>query len=369
MAEDSEKLPLLHTADNERVKESVCLSTLSYGKFEEEIGQKSSIEITKIPLNKRITYTWTDINVFASEKNKTKSTGTIYESLANLNQVDARKQILNNVSGIAYPGELLAILGSSGSGKTTLLNTLTFRSQSNVIVRGLRCVNGVPVTSTSLISNSAYVQQEDIFFDALTVKEHLTVQALLRMDKSISKANRLKRVEEVIEEFSLKTCEHTQIACSNTGISGGERKRLSFASEVLTNPSLMVCDEPTSGLDSFMALNVVQNLKDLARRGHTVICTIHQPSSELYAMFDKVMLLVEGKVAFLGSTNEADTFFTNLKAPCPRNYNPADFYIQLLAVVPEAEESCKAAIELVCDNYRKSPYQIRIKEHQDSILF
>lgn len=86
-------------------------------------------------------------------------------------------------------------------------------------------------------------------------------------------------------------------------------RRLSFAAEVLTNPSMMFCDEPTSGLDSFMALNVVQVLKGMAQTGKTVVCTIHQPSSELYAMFDKLLLMAEGRVAFIGTPEEADLFF------------------------------------------------------------
>lgn len=89
-------------------------------------------------------------------------------------------------------------------------------------------------------------------------------------------------------------------------------KRLSFAAEVLTNPSLMFCDEPTSGLDSFMTLNVVQVLKRLAQKGKTIVCTIHQPSSEVYAMFDKILLMAEGRAAFLGTPDEADKFFTRL---------------------------------------------------------
>lgn len=112
-------------------------------------------------------------------------------------------------------------------------------------------------------------------------------------------------------QLGLKKCEHTAIGQTGVlkGISGGERKRLSFAAEVLTNPSLMFCDEPTSGLDSFMALNVVQVLKTMAHNGKTVVCTIHQPSSELYALFDKILLLSEGRVAFLGSPEEAESFF------------------------------------------------------------
>lgn len=113
-------------------------------------------------------------------------------------------------------------------------------------------------------------------------------------------------------QIGLKKCEHTMIGQTGIikGLSGGEKKRLSFAAEVLTNPSLMFCDEPTSGLDSFMALNVVQVLKAMAQNGKTVICTIHQPSSEVYALFDKLLLLAEGRVAFLGSPEEANIFFT-----------------------------------------------------------
>lgn len=113
-------------------------------------------------------------------------------------------------------------------------------------------------------------------------------------------------------QLSLTKCQNTPIGIPGRikGISGGERKRLSFAAEVLTNPHLMFCDEPTSGLDSFMALNVVQVLKNMAQLGKTIVCTIHQPSSEIFALFDKILLMAEGRTAFLGSPNEADEFFT-----------------------------------------------------------
>lgn len=79
---------------------------------------------------------------------------------------------------------------------------------------------------------------------------------------------------------------------------------------MLTNPPIMFCDEPTSGLDSFMAQTVITVLKSMALKGKTIICTIHQPSSEVYAMFDKILLMAEGRVAFLGSLTEANNFFT-----------------------------------------------------------
>jgi len=112
--------------------------------------------------------------------------------------------------------------------------------------------------------------------------------------------------------LALTKCENTLIGIPGRlkGISGGEMKRLSFASEVLTDPPLLLCDEPTSGLDSFMAQNVVQVLKNMALKGKTVICTIHQPSSEVFAMFDKVLLMAEGRIAFLGSTHDACDFFS-----------------------------------------------------------
>ena len=113
------------------------------------------------------------------------------------------------------------------------------------------------------------------------------------------------------------------------GISGGQRKRLSLASEVLTNPSIMFCDEPTSGLDSFMAATVVETLRRLASQGRTVICTIHQPSSHLVEMFDKVLLMAEGRTAFLGQVNTANKFLETCGFPCPSHYNPADHWVEV----------------------------------------
>ncbi|KAF5303835.1 hypothetical protein FQR65_LT08092 [Abscondita terminalis] len=172
----------------------------------------------------------------------------------------------------------------------------------------------------------------------------------------------MERVEEVITELGLSKCENTTIGVKGRlkGISGGEMKRLSFAAEVLTNPSLMFCDEPTSGLDSFMALNIVHVLKRLAHLGKTIVCTIHQPSSELYAMFDKILLVAEGRVAFLGTPQEADMFFASLDAPCPPNYNPADYFVQLLAIIPGREESCRQAVNMICDKFERSEYGIKL---------
>lgn len=219
------------------------------------------------------------------------------------------------VTGIAYPGELLAIMGSSGAGKTTLLNALAYRSTRGVQVSSysVRLLNGQRVGSKEMQARCAYVQQDDLFIGSLTVREHLMFQAMVRMPPDISTRQRRRRVDQVILELSLRKCQDTLIGVPGRlkGLSGGERKRLAFASEALTDPPLMICDEPTSGLDSFMALSVVQVLKNLAERGKTVLLTIHQPSSEIFQMFDKILLMAQGRVSFLGTPSEAADFFSS----------------------------------------------------------
>lgn len=150
-----------------------------------------------------------------------------------------------------------------------------------------------------------------MFIASLTAKEHLMFQAMLRMGRNVSFADKMVRVNQVISELSLKKCANTTIGSPGRvkGLSGGERKRLAFASEALTDPHLLLCDEPTSGLDSFMASSVLQVLKKLANKGKTIIITIHQPSSELFGLFDKILLIAEGRTAFLGSPTQATDFF------------------------------------------------------------
>lgn len=157
-------------------------------------------------------------------------------------------------------------------------------------------------------------------------------------------------------QLSLGKCKNTVIGVPGRvkGLSGGERKRLAFASEALTDPAMLLCDEPTSGLDSFMAHSVLQVLKRLTLKDKTIILTIHQPSSELFGLFDKILLMAEGRVAFLGTPTEATDFFTQMNAPCPLNYNPADYYVQLLAIVPGKEDESRDNIRKICDSFAVS---------------
>nr|XP_053629074.1 protein white-like [Cherax quadricarinatus] len=305
-----------------------------------------SIQVEKkLSGGEQLTYSWEKVNVFAvtatgcGKKKKTQET-----------------HILKDVAGICRPGELLAIMGASGAGKTTLLNVLTFRSDDALRITGSLYVNGQRVTPDLLTSRSAYVQQEDLFIGTFTVREQLLFQAHLRMDRHLSHEMRVKRVEEVMQELSLTKCAKTLIGVPGRlkGISGGETKRLAFACEVLTNPALMFLDEPTSGLDSFMAQNIVQAMRNLASKNKTVISTIHQPSSEVFALFDRVLLMGEGRVAFLGSTSDALQFFSGLGRSCPKNYNPADFFISELAIEAGNEAECRTRVDSTCNAFLSS---------------
>uniref|UniRef100_A0A0P6G6D5 Protein white n=1 Tax=Daphnia magna TaxID=35525 RepID=A0A0P6G6D5_9CRUS len=294
-----------------------------------------------------VTYSWENIEIYLET-----SQGNCFKR-----SPPVQKRILDNVTGCVRPGEFLAIMGASGAGKTTLLNCLTFRNTGKLKISGERFLNGAKVNTDTLARISGYVQQDDLFIPTLTVKEHLEFQALLRMEKHLNYDERMIRVGEVIHELGLKKCENTVIGNPERGIkgiSGGERKRLAFASEVLTNPSLMFCDEPTSGLDSYMAQNIVQVLKNIASTGKTVVCTIHQPSSEVFALFDRILLMAEGRTAFLGPASDALSFFSSQGLPCPPNYNPADYYIHTLATVPGQEIESRKKSKEICDSYESS---------------
>ncbi|KAL0130711.1 hypothetical protein PUN28_002381 [Cardiocondyla obscurior] len=329
------------------------------------ISNLSATDFNNDSFGNNITYTWSDVNVYYAVKNDKIWDRLMFRTRKSVVQ----KHILKNVSGVAYPGELLVIMGASGAGKTTLLNALTFRSPRGLSASGLMAANGQRISSGVLTSRMAYVQQDDLFVGTLTVTEHLMFQAALRMDRQIPRNQRIKRVNEVINELALSKSRNTVIGIPGRvkGLSGGEMKRLSFASEVLTDPPLMFCDEPTSGLDSFMAHQVVSILKTLAARGKTIVATLHQPSSELFALFDKILLMAEGRVAFMGTTAQACAFFKTLGAACPSNYNPADFFVQMLAVVPGRELTCRHAIETTCDTFQRSEYGANIAQKADTV--
>ncbi|XP_059275486.1 ABC transporter G family member 14 [Lycium ferocissimum] len=237
------------------------------------------------------------------------------------------KTILNGVTGIVCPGEMLAMLGPSGSGKTTLLTALGGRLSGKL--SGKITYNIQPF-SGAIKRRTGFVAQDDVLYPHLTVAETLLFTALLRLPQSLSREEKERHVEHVIAELGLNKCRNSMIGGPLfRGISGGEKKRVSIGQEMLINPSLLLLDEPTSGLDSTTALRILTTVKRLADGGRTVITTIHQPSSRLYHMFDKVVLLSEGCPIYYGSASTALEYFSSVGFSASITINPADLLLDL----------------------------------------
>ncbi|KAH7516609.1 ABC transporter G family member 21 [Ziziphus jujuba] len=240
----------------------------------------------------------------------------------------ATKAVLNGVSGIVRPGELLAMLGPSGSGKTTLLTALAGRLRGKI--SGTISYNGQPFASC-MKRKTGFVSQDDVLYPHLTVLETLKFAALLRLPKNLTKEEKIEQAEMIVVELGLTRCRNTIIGGPLLrGVSGGERKRVSIGQEMLVNPSLLLLDEPTSGLDSTTAQRIIATLRTLARGRRTVITTIHQPSSRLYRMFDKVLVLCEGYPIYSGHAGRVMEYFGSIGFVPGFNFmNPADFLLDL----------------------------------------
>lgn len=238
------------------------------------------------------------------------------------------RTILNGATGMVRPGEVLAMLGPSGSGKTTLLTALAGRLSGNL--SGSIKYNGNPF-SASIKHSIGFVPQDDLFYAHLTVLETLTYAAMLRLPRTLTKPEKLEQVEMVINELGLSKCRNICIGgLLSRGVSGGERKRVSIGHEMIMNPGLLMLDEPTSGLDSTTAERIVRTLRLLARGGRTVVTTIHQPSTRLYMMFDKVLVMSEGSPIYSGDSGRVMEYFESIGyAPAFNFINPADFLLDL----------------------------------------
>ncbi|CAD8048393.1 unnamed protein product [Paramecium sonneborni] len=151
------------------------------------------------------------------------------------------------------------------------------------------------------------------------------------MRLTISEEEKHQRVEALIRELGITKCADTRVGNTQIrGVSGGERKRASIGVELLTNPSLIFLDEPTTGLDSSTALQVIDLLKRLAKNGRTIVSTIHQPSSEIFNNFDRLMLLVRGNIIYQGDAEEAINYYGNMGFQCPNFSNPSDYFMKLM---------------------------------------
>lgn len=290
------------------------------------------------------------------------------------------RMILQNVMGIVKPGELLAMLGPSGSGKTTLLTSIAGRLHGKF--SGTITYNDQQFSS-SMKRKIGFVTQDDVLYPHLTVLETLTYAALLRLPSKLTNQEKIEQAELVIMELGLTRCRNSMIGGQLfRGISGGERKRVSIGQEMLVNPSLLLLDEPTSGLDSTTAQRIMSTLRWLARGGRTVVTTIHQPSSTLFRMFNKIIVLTEGCPIYYGKSSLVMEYFASIGyAPGFNFMNPADFLLDLangithdtrhddqheLIMKQDQSENQNATKQSLISSYRKNIYPLLKEEINQS---
>ncbi|XP_027106241.1 ABC transporter G family member 1 [Coffea arabica] len=236
--------------------------------------------------------------------------------------------ILQGLTGYARPGELLAIMGPSGCGKSTLLDALAGRLDSNTGQSGDILVNGR--RQALAYGTSAYVTQDDALIATLTVKEAVYYSAQLQLPNSMPKSEKKERAEMTIREMGLQDAMNTRVGgWGQKGLSGGQKRRLSICIEILTRPKLLFLDEPTSGLDSAASYYVMSRIAR-QRAGKTILASIHQPSAEVFSLFQNVCLLSSGRTIYFGPTNAANGFFASNGFPCPTLQNPSDHFLKTI---------------------------------------
>ncbi|KAK4362617.1 hypothetical protein RND71_017858 [Anisodus tanguticus] len=305
------------------------------------------------------------------------------------------QNVLEGLTGYAEPGTFTALMGPSGSGKSTLLDALSGRLASNAFLSGRVLLNGRKANLS--FGTAAYVTQDDTLIGTLTVRETISYSAQLRLPDRMPWSEKRPLIESTIIEMGLQDCADTVIGNWHLrGISGGEKRRVSIALEILMRPRLLFLDEPTSGLDSASAFFVTQTLRGLSRDGRTVIASIHQPSSEVFELFDRLYLLSGGKTVYFGQASEAYEarfllliFFAQAGFPCPALRNPSDHFLRCInsdfdkvkATLkgsmklrfesnqdPLDKTTTAEAMRILVDYYRRSQYSYSANERVEDML-
>ncbi|CAA2982202.1 ABC transporter G family member 6-like [Olea europaea subsp. europaea] len=255
------------------------------------------------------------------------------------------KVLLNNISGEARDGEIMAVMGASGSGKSTLIDALANRMAKESL-QGTVTLNGEQLESSLLKVISAYVMQDDLLFPMLTVEETLMFAAEFRLPRTLSKSKKKMRVQALIDQLGLRNAAKTVIGDEgHRGVSGGERRRVSIGTDIIHDPILLFLDEPTSGLDSTSAYMVVKVLQRIAQSGSMVIMSIHQPSYRILGLLDKMIFLSRGHTVYSGSPSNLPLFFSDFGHPIPDNENRTEFALDLIRELEGSPGGTKSLVE------------------------
>uniref|UniRef100_H3GNG1 ABC transporter domain-containing protein n=1 Tax=Phytophthora ramorum TaxID=164328 RepID=H3GNG1_PHYRM len=244
----------------------------------------------------------------------------------------AELELLKGINGYAVPGSITALMGSSGAGKTTLMDVIAGRKTGGKIT-GKILLNGYEASDLAIRRCTGYCEQMDVHSEAATIREALTFSSFLRQDASIPDSKKYDSVNECIELLGLEDIADQIIR----GSSVEQMKRLTIGVELAAQPSVIFLDEPTSGLDARSAKLIMDGVRKVADSGRTIICTIHQPSSEVFYLFDSLLLLKRGgETVFFGDLGEncrnLIDYFENIPgvSPLPKGYNPATWMLECI---------------------------------------
>ncbi|XP_002971450.2 ABC transporter G family member 6 [Selaginella moellendorffii] len=255
------------------------------------------------------------------------------------------RNLLENVSGEAREGEILAVMGPSGSGKSTLIDALALRIAKGSL-KGSITLNGEEVGTRLLRSISAYVMQDDLLFPMLTVQETLMFSANVRLPQTHSRQKKVERVKMLLEQLGLQRVANTMIGDEGRrGVSGGERRRVSIGIDIIHDPLLLFLDEPTSGLDSTSAYMVVRTLQKIAQTGSVVILSIHQPSYRIMGLVDRLIFLAHGQTVYNGPPSELGSYFTAYGRSVPEHENSTEFALDLIQELHSSPGGIKPLVE------------------------
>ncbi|GMF46956.1 unnamed protein product [Phytophthora fragariaefolia] len=241
-------------------------------------------------------------------------------------------ELLKGISGFAEPGTLTALMGSSGAGKTTLMDVIAGRKTGGKIT-GKILFNGYEANDLAIRRATGYCEQMDVHSDASTIRESLTFSAFLRQDSSIPDSKKYDTVNECLDLLDMHDIADKIVR----GCSQEQMKRLTIGVELAAQPSILFLDEPTSGLDAHSAKLIMDGVRKVADSGRTIVCTIHQPSSDVFFLFDHLLLLKRGgESVFVGELGEkCHRLVDYLEAipgtpPCPEDQNPASWMLEVI---------------------------------------
>ncbi|KAG5306219.1 ABCG4 protein, partial [Acromyrmex insinuator] len=238
--------------------------------------------------------------------------------------VETEKKILHNLTGYFEAGKITMIIGPSGAGKTTLLKIISAKQQ--IDFKGTITINDVKQNKETFRKQACYVPQQFDLLPFLTTKETLYIAARLKLNINQNEHAIHSVVNDIVKNLGLSYCLNTLA----NKLSGGERKRLSIGVEMITKPSILLLDEPTSGLDSVTSNQLINILHNMAKTNCTVICVIHQPSSQMISLFDNIMVLNRGRCMYCGPKSEILNIYGMAGFTCPSFYNIAEFVLEVI---------------------------------------